>query len=341
MSAQPRMGSGNRTAAGFTLVELLVVIGIIALLISILLPALGNARESANTVKCAANLKSIGQGFAQYLAQNKQFYPAAYVYNGPPNTNVTGKGGTFATRTYGYTHWSWSIYGTKTAQEAAFVCPSFNEGGLPATNPKPGDEFGGQVREPSTNPGIFDNQVRRLSYTVNEAIVGKNKFSYGVEGAPSGPGTGYLNQYVAASRVKRTSDTILATEFTPDWRLVSEAGSPTDNVPIKSHRPVNGVQPIVSGGRGTDINLVAPDASRPVFTVADVPPFNFTSASGTAPNALYWVGRLHGKGKLAKTNFLFADGSVKTLKLEETIKPFLWGEKIWSLVGEPVVFVPR
>ncbi|HUB26700.1 MAG TPA: prepilin-type N-terminal cleavage/methylation domain-containing protein [Tepidisphaeraceae bacterium] len=70
-----------RRASAFTLVELLVVIGIIALLVAILLPALNRARNQAQTLACAANLRSIGQAISIYVNNNKGMLPYGY-WNG-------------------------------------------------------------------------------------------------------------------------------------------------------------------------------------------------------------------------------------------------------------------
>ena len=66
-----------RSAAGLTLVELLVVIGIIALLIAILMPALTRARAHAVNVQCLSNLRQIGQICMQYAAEHKGWLPPA------------------------------------------------------------------------------------------------------------------------------------------------------------------------------------------------------------------------------------------------------------------------
>jgi prepilin-type N-terminal cleavage/methylation domain-containing protein/prepilin-type processing-associated H-X9-DG protein len=87
------MGRSRKPRFGFTLVELLVVIGIIAVLIGILLPVLGRARAAANQAACMSNLRTLGQLINNYAAEFKGSVPyGRYIgvvgYAGAVNTGL-------------------------------------------------------------------------------------------------------------------------------------------------------------------------------------------------------------------------------------------------------------
>jgi prepilin-type N-terminal cleavage/methylation domain-containing protein len=75
------LGPARRNAIqyrGFTLIEILVVVAIIALLVSILLPSMARARSQVKVLKCRANLHDLGQAFAMYSDQYRRYYPINY-----------------------------------------------------------------------------------------------------------------------------------------------------------------------------------------------------------------------------------------------------------------------
>ena len=161
---------------GFTLVELLVVIGIIALLISILLPSLNKAREMSNRIKCASNLRQIGQALLLYAQENRGNYPRTYYL---PNATVSGSNMDMVAASApgrGYTSSDPFAYnaatgvphvGTNNICAAIFLMLRSQQIGAevficPSSSGKPDDFGGGQ--NSARNRSNFSNKAVNLRY---------------------------------------------------------------------------------------------------------------------------------------------------------------------------------
>lgn len=110
----------------FTLIELLVVISIIALLIAILLPALGAARRSAQSMQCLSNQRGFGVGFVGFALENKDLLPYGY-YSIETSPGVFEQADWMITIT-GYMTGENATYQNSTEAVDTFACP---EAGLP------------------------------------------------------------------------------------------------------------------------------------------------------------------------------------------------------------------
>lgn len=176
---------GRRQRQGFTLIELLVVIAIIAVLASLLLPALAGAKESARMTKCRNNLRQLTLGMVIYLDDNEDYYPWAggvdrnlppdWVWGGQPatDTNIPGYWRR-PPRTYGHHAEAGSVFPYVTGQPIV----------RPARGNNPDDYTNSFLIYQCPSTGLIGKALR-VNYSMNDLVDGGDPADFPPKGLKS------------------------------------------------------------------------------------------------------------------------------------------------------------
>ena len=221
----------------FTLVELLVVIGIIAILVAILLPSLSRARNQANSVKCASNMRQLYLTCLMFAQDNKGRLPRPAQVSDAPNQNTTSRVCAWTLNAAGHADLNdgvlWRYLPGKQARQQFLMCPS---------------DIGERLF------GHPDPLPRNFSYSFNYAICPN-----GIDRSRGGPSNNYVLG-IAIHTVKDPGRKIyIYEELAPNdtWRLPDNrddfpSGRHGNQAALNAQRITNGYQKEVykNEGRG-------------------------------------------------------------------------------------------
>lgn len=277
----PGRGGRRRSSGGFTLVELLVVIGIIALLISILLPALSAARRQAQSIKCLSNLRQIGLGLMIYAQNNHSSLPYGSYTSVNPGDDYDWPTAVMNSLS---SHPVMGFTGntSQTMDRSMFRCAAANE-----LDPAPGNVVNHYSCHPRLMPYRDDT----------------NPTSYGPDFATGSP------VYIPYKfgHIKHSSDLILVMDGTQLWRI---SGVPDGNACVVCAGMDNWRWFEYGYGSSwsnllTDFYLQKNDPVTQPFDAG----YNIDALSwGGAKETVYDIRWRHGTATTPKCNFLFCDG---------------------------------
>ena len=167
----PRRRTGQRRAGcttGFTITELLVVVGLIAVLISLLLPVLGRVRAAANSATCLANLRQMNTAWHIYLVENRGRLPH-YAQSTPSVPEIGWR-----------SYWP-GVLETYRVQGDALLCPAarepipYNQAGLKGSG-NVNYAWSGKWHTPGTVARLNSDIYRTSSYGYNDRLTPEGKF---------------------------------------------------------------------------------------------------------------------------------------------------------------------